>query len=42
MLLARQRKLIRIVISAFMDGAKERPTFDEWCAAFDELYGKGA
>lgn len=38
MLTPRQRKLIKIVMAAWMPGMGQ-PTFDEWCAAFDELYG---
>lgn len=41
MLTARQRKLVKIVMSAWLPEAP-RPTFDEWCAAFDELYGPEA
>lgn len=32
----RQRALLKIVLGPWI-GA--RPTFDEWCAAVDELYG---
>lgn len=38
MLTKRQRHLMRIVMSAILP-CKERPTFEEWCAACDELYG---
>lgn len=37
MLTARQRELMKIVMSAILPGW-DRPTFDEWCAAMDELY----
>jgi hypothetical protein len=37
-MIAREKKLLRIVMSAMMQGNWPRPTFDEWIAAFDELY----
>lgn len=38
MLTSRQRKLMKVILSAMLPGW-DRPTFDEWCAACDELYG---
>lgn len=41
MLTKRQRQLLRIVMAPMMKGVLPLPTFDEWCAACDELYGAG-
>jgi hypothetical protein len=38
MLTPRQRKLMKIILSAILP-CHGRPTFAEWCAACDELYG---
>ena len=34
----RERKLMKIVMAPAMRGLLPLPTFDEWCAAFDELF----
>jgi hypothetical protein len=34
----RERKLLKIVMAPTMKGLLPLPTFEEWCAAFDELF----
>lgn len=37
---ARERKLFKVVVAPMMKGFFPLPTFEEWCEAFDELFGK--
>lgn len=34
----REKQLLKVVMAPMLKGVMPLPTFDEWCAAMDELY----